>query len=215
MRKISGILILVICLSVGKMALAATAMKIGYVDVAGVFDQYSETKKNKQGLEKEIKVKQEVIKKMGDELKKMRDTLQSQEAALTPEEKKKKNDEIDKKSQELQQYTEEAENDLRKRESELTAEILKKIYQAIEQVGKEKEFTFILDKNNVLYGIDSSNITTEVLNRLENIAKGNVVPAPIIPKDSVNQSTPEYVPPIKSPEEEPYPNSSNPRIKEE
>lgn len=213
MRKISGILILAICLGVSKMTLAATAMKIGYVDVAAVFDQYSETKKNKQGLEKEIKVKQDLIKKMGEELKKMRDTLQSQEATVTPEEKQKKNDEIDRKSQELQKYTEEAESDLRKRESELTAEILKKIYQAIDQIGKEKEFTFILDKNNVLYGVDSSNVTSEVLNRLENVAKGSMVPSPVIPKDSENQSVPEYVPPIKNPEQGQYP--GNPRIRED
>lgn len=167
MKKIVCALMLLAAGSFGNVLLAA-GLKIGYVDIAAVFDQYSGTKKNKEGLEKEIKIKQEVIEKMGEELKKLRESVQAQEATLSPEEKKEKLAEVERKSQELQKYTEEAESDLRKREADLTESILKKIYQIVQQVGKEKEFTIILDKNNVLYGIESWDITEDVLKRIEN-----------------------------------------------
>lgn len=176
MKKICiGILVLGI-VSVNKISFAAAGLKIGCVDIAAVFDQYSETKKNKEGLEKEIKVKQDVIEKMSEELRKLREDVQDQDVSLSPEEKKGKLDEIERKSQELQKYTEDAENDLRKREANLTEDILKKIYQTVQQIGKEKEFTIIIDKNNVLYGVDSLDITADVLKRLENPQKV-IVPA--------------------------------------
>lgn len=169
----------------------AAGLKIGYADIASIFDQYSETKKSKLALEKEIKVKQDAIQKMSDELKGLRENLEAQQNTLSADDKKNKAQEIDRKAQELQKYTEESETQLARRESDITQNILNKIYVIVQQIGKEKGYTLILDKNNVIYGIDAWNVTSDVLTKLEDMSKGTTGPAPLSPPTTgYNQTTP-------------------------
>jgi outer membrane protein len=171
MKKFMAAIILSVILTTAGIALAA-GLKIGYVDIARIFDQYSGTQKAKLVLEKEIKAKQDTIQKMSDEVKNLRESLENQQATVSVDDKKSKAQEIDRKAQELQKFTEDSENELSKKESEFTQTILAKIYAAVQQVGKEKSFSLILDKSNVIFGIDSWNITDDVLKTVE----GGVVP---------------------------------------
>lgn len=164
-RLIAGIII-VSTISCASIALAA-GLKIGYVDVASIFDQYSETKRAKLALEKEIKAKQDTIQKMSDEIKNLRQELDEQQSTLSIDDKKNKAQEIDRKAQDLQKFTEDSEAELSKKEADLTQSILTKIYAAVQQAGKDKGFSLILDKNNVIFGIDSWNITADVLKAVE------------------------------------------------
>lgn len=167
MKKLVATMIVGIIITTAGMVLAA-GLKIGYVDVASIFDQYSETKKAKLALEKEIKAKQDTIQKMSDEIKNLRGELDAQLSTLSIDDKKNKAQEIDRKAQELQKFTEDSETELSKKEADLTQNILTKIYAAVQQVGKDKAFSLILDKNNVIFGIDSWNITPDVLKVVEN-----------------------------------------------
>ena len=199
-RIIAGMILIGIISSAG--VIMAAGLKIGYVDIAAVFDQYSETKKAKLALEKEIKSKQDAIQKMSDEVKNLRQALEVQQEALNPEDKKAKLADIERKSQDLQKFTEESERDLTKKESDLTQGILAKIYAAVQVIGREKSYTLILDKNGVIYGADSWNITDDVLKRLEDQDKGIVVPALPESTSGYGQTKPVIVPssgPVTSP----------------
>ena len=171
MKRLAAGILIATTISYAGLGLAA-GLKIGYVDIASIFDQYSETKKAKLVLEKEIKSKQDTIQKMSDEVKNLREDLEAQQSSIAIEDKVNKAQEIDRKAQELQKFTEDSENELSKKESDLTQNILAKIYAAVQQVGKEKSFSLILDKNNVIFGIDSWNITEDVLKTVE----GGVTP---------------------------------------
>ena len=202
MKKFIAALILSVILTTAGTILAA-GLKIGYVDVAMVFDQYSETKKAKLALEKEIKSKQDAIQKMSDELKNLRQGLEAQQATLSADDKKTKLADIDGKAQDLQKFTEESEGDLTKKESDLTQGILAKIYAAVQAIGKDKGYTLILDKNSVIYGADSWNITDDVVKSLEDQAKGII--APILPESTTGYSqTKPVIVPSSSPVTSPY-----------
>jgi len=169
------------------------------VDIASIFDQYSETKKAKLALEKEIKAKQDTIQKMSDEVKNLRAELETKQSAISVDDKKNKTQEIDRKAQDLQKFTEESETELSKKEADLTQNILTKIYAAVQQVGKDKAFSLILDKTNVIFGIDSWNITTDVLKAVES------GPVPLSTPTSGYIPAPNQAPaPIKDEENSPY-----------
>lgn len=171
MKRLIAVIIVGTIITTTGMGLAA-GLKIGYVDIASIFDQYSETKKAKLALEKEIKAKQDTIQKMSDEVKNLREGLDKQQGTISMDDKKVKAQEIDRKAQELQKFTEDSENELSKKESDLTQTILTKIYAAVQQVGKDKGYSLVLDKNNVIFGIDAWNITPDVLRAVE----GGIVP---------------------------------------
>ncbi len=166
MKKFVAAIILSVILTTAGIVLAA-GLKIGYVDIASIFDQYSETRKAKLALEKEIKAKQDTIQKMSDEVKNMRGALEAQQSTLSAEDKKNKVQEIDRKAQDLQKFTEDSETELSRKEADLTQNILAKIHAAVQQVGKDKGFSLVLDKNNVIFGIDSWDVTADVLRAIE------------------------------------------------
>lgn len=166
MKRLIAIIMVGAILTSASFVLAA-GLKIGYVDVASIFDQFSETKRAKLALEKEIKAKQDTIQKMSDEVKNLRGELEAQQSTLSVDDKKNKAQEIDRKAQDLQKFTEDSETELSKKEADLTQNLLAKIYAAVQQVGKDKGFSLILDKNNVIFGIDSWNITADILKTVE------------------------------------------------
>ncbi len=205
MKKFVAAIILSLILTTAGLALAA-GLKIGYVDIASIFDKYSGTATAKLALEKEIKAKQDTIQKTSDEIKNLRESLDLPQSTLSPEDKKVKAQEIDRKAQELQKFTEDSENELSKKEANLTQEILAKIHAAVQKVGKEKGFSLVLDKNNVIFGIESWNITAEVLKVLE----GGVAPLISSPTGNLPATEQELLPAKQE-----YKEPSNLNIKED
>lgn len=198
MKKLVASLLIGIILSSAGIIFAA-GLKIGYVDIASIFDKYSGTATAKLALEKEIKAKQDTIQKTSDEIKNMRESLDLPQSTLSPEDKKVKAQEIDRKAQELQKFTEDSEDELSKKEAKLTQDILAKIHAAVQRVGKEKGFSLVLDKNNVIFGIESWNITEEVLKVLE----GGVAPLSSSPTGNLPAPGQELLP-AKHEDKEPY-----------
>ncbi len=141
--------------------------KIGYVDVARVFDEYSRTKKAKADLDKEIKLKQQTIRDMEKELRKLRKEFESQKEDLTEEEIRKKERLIEEKSNGIQIFTDAAEAELSEKEAKLTEEIVGEIYDAIYSLGKEENFSLIVDKSNVIYGDITLDLTDRLIKKLE------------------------------------------------
>lgn len=199
MKKLVAAIIIAMLVTTTAGVVLGAGLKIGYVDVASIFDQYSETKKAKLALEKEIKAKQDTIQKMSDEVKNLRAELDAQQGTLSVDDKKNKVQEIDRKAQDLQKFTEDSEAELSQKEADLTQNILTKIYAAVQQAGKEKGFSLILDKNNVIFGIDSWNITADILKMVEG---GSV---PLSGPTSGYMPAPNQPPaPIKDEENSPY-----------
>lgn len=143
------------------------SVKIGYVDVARVFDEYSRTKKAKEDLDKEIKLKQQTIRDMEKELRKLRKEFESQKEDLTEEEIRKKERLIEEKSNSIQIFTDAAEAELSEKEAKLTEEIVGEIYDTIHSLGEDENFSLILDKSNVIYGDKALDLTDRLIKKLE------------------------------------------------
>src|SRR3989338_8111818 len=92
----------------------AQEMKIGYLDVAKVFDEYRKTKEQDAALEGEAKVKQSDRDKMVAEITRLRDETE----LLSEKGKKDKQVIIDDKVRKLQEFDGVVRNDLRKKRDE-------------------------------------------------------------------------------------------------
>jgi Skp family chaperone for outer membrane proteins len=53
--------------------------------------------------------------------------------------------------------------DLQRKNNEMMAEILKELEQVVNEVGKAEKFTFILEKTQILYSDQGTDITTKVI----------------------------------------------------
>lgn len=142
---------------------AADLAKVGYVDMDRVFDEYTETQKASQELNKEINARRKEITKLENEITTMREELNTQEALLSKEEREKRIKEFNQKILDLQKYVRDVEMDLARKEETMTKKLITEILNVIKKVGEKEGYTLILRKDSILYGGDGMDLTDEVI----------------------------------------------------
>ena len=140
----------------------AKEYKIGYVDLAKIFDEYKKTKESEKALTEKGKVKEEERKKLVDELRKLKD----EQALLSDKGKADKQTVVDTKIKNLQDFDRKTRDDLVKERNDLLADIMKDIEKVVTAYAKETNYDIILNSRTLLYGGEQYDVTNEVLNRL-------------------------------------------------
>lgn len=135
-------------------------LKIGYVNIFKVFNEYGKTKdydlkleQNKKEIEKKLETKKETIEKIQNKLSLLKDSEKAKE-----EEKMKKevNDYRDAERKAL--------IDIKKERDEKMKEIIEDINKVIEDYAKKNKFDLIVNESAVLYGDKAMDITTDIMN---------------------------------------------------
>ncbi len=148
----------------GVLAGAAYAEKIAFVDVAKTFDSYEKTKQNDTVLAEEGKKKQAQRDTMIQEIRRLKDEL----ALLADKNKEEKQVAIDEKVKGLQEFDQKAREELSKKRDEAVREILKDIDTVMNDYGKQKGYDLIFNERALLYRSDKFDVTTDILNELNN-----------------------------------------------
>ncbi|MBI1992700.1 MAG: OmpH family outer membrane protein [Candidatus Omnitrophica bacterium] len=151
----------------GDASLAGAAeLKVGFVDLAKVFDGYERTKQSDAMLEKKGKQKEAELEGRMNELKKLRQGLE----LLNDEAREAKSREIEERSEELQRFRTAAARDLRRERDKAAKDILQEIRVGIEDYAKANSFSLILDERSLLYGQAAYDATAEMLKLLNSRA---------------------------------------------
>ncbi|MDP2912572.1 MAG: OmpH family outer membrane protein [Candidatus Omnitrophota bacterium] len=140
----------------------AREYKIGYVDLARVFDEYKKTKDSEKVLEEKGKAKENERKKFVDELK----TLKDEQALLSEKAKAEKQAVIDNKIKNLQEFDTAARDELMKARNDMLGGILKSIEKVVDDYAKQTGYDLVLNSRMLLYGAEQYDLTSEVLTRL-------------------------------------------------
>ena len=140
----------------------AADLKIGYVNVAKVFDGYERTKASDAGLEKQGKQKEAELEGRMTELKKLRQGLEP----LNDEAREAKTKEVEEKADELQRFRASTARDLGRERDKIAKEILKEIQDGVEEYAKANSFALILDQRSLLYAQPAYDVTDGVLKLL-------------------------------------------------
>lgn len=147
------------------------AQKIGYTNIELILAYMPESKLVESQLdafsstlEKEIKQRSESYQAS------LNDYISKKEAnKLTEPEEQKLIAELQDAEKEINNMTQRAESNLLKKQEELMQPIILKIQQAIDAIAIEKGFAFILNQTtglNILYGLQSLDITTDLAQKL-------------------------------------------------
>lgn len=142
----------------------AKDMKIGYVFMAKVFDEYQKTKDSEKVLADKGKDKEAERKKMIDELKKLKD----EQALLSDKAKAEKQTAIDAKMKTLQDFDLKTRDELLKERNDMLSGIMGDITKVITDYAKAEGYDMIFnsDPRVMLYGTEQGDITAEILKRL-------------------------------------------------
>jgi len=140
----------------------AKEIKIGYVDLAKVFEEYKKTKDSEKTLEEKGKAKEAERAKMIDEIKKLKD----EQALLSEKAKTEKQGPIDTKIKALQEYDTTTRNALVKERNDALGGIMKDIEKVVNDYAKASGYDYVLNSRMLLYGSDQYDLTAEILSRL-------------------------------------------------
>jgi outer membrane protein len=141
---------------------SAKEYKIGYVDLAKVFDEYKKTKDSEKNLEAKGKAKEADRNKMIEELRKMKD----EQALLSEKAKAEKQTIIDNKIKALQDFDKTTRDELVKERNDMLALILKDIEKVVTDYSKANGYDLILNSRMLLYGGEQYDLTKEISGRL-------------------------------------------------
>ena len=161
------------------MVWAQDDMKIGVVDLERVVNEVSEGVAVKAELKKKYEAKQAILDKKQDEAQKLKDALEGSGAAvMKPEAKQAKFTELQKKAGEVQQLYMTMQQEMQKDQQEAMGAIMEKANAIFQQIGKEGDYTLLLNKSQggVLFAKSGLDLTEEVIRRYNAAYKAKAAP---------------------------------------
>ena len=163
MRKIIAVLIMVLFCTWGIFSFAEE-MKLGYINLKKLLDDYDKVKDGEDVLLKQAEQKNAEREKLVKEIKSLREKVD----LLKDKQKEQKQQELEEKVKSLQDFTYQTRTDLREDRDEKFREIMKEVKTVIEEYGSSRKYNIIIDDTLLLYkeaGLDVTDDVVKILNQ--------------------------------------------------
>lgn len=134
-------------------------LKIGYVDIFKVFNEYGKTKE----YDKTLEVRKQKVEKQLKEKKNTLDKMQKKLSILKESEKAKEQEKIAKVVEEYRDLERTAFIDIKKARDTKMKEIIEDINKIIDDYAKKHKFNLVVNENAVLYGDKAMDVTSDIL----------------------------------------------------
>ena len=153
-------------------------IKIGYVDSNEIMSNFEEVRQVQVDLEKEQRRLEGDLNNLISRLDSLKQDYQRQRLLMSESRRNEKENEITNMEKSVQQFQLDKfgpEGEIYKKQNQLLKPVLGKIDAAIQQVGSDRGYDFILDAMSgaLLYALDSHNLTEAVMDELSK-ATGSV-----------------------------------------
>ena len=161
-------------LSLVLLSFVLAEIKIGYVDSNEIMSNFEEVRQVQVDLEKEQRRLESEFNSLVAQLDSLKQDYERQRLLMSETRRLKKENEITnmkKSAEEFQLKKFGPEGEIYRKQNELLKPVLKKIDDAIQKVGSEQGYDFILDAMSgaLLYALDSHNLTEDVMVELGKI----------------------------------------------
>lgn len=146
---------------------AQAAPKIAFVDLEYALNNVEEGKKAKAVLEQDFKRKKDELDGTRAKLTAMETELKSQTLVLSDDVRRQKEAELAAAVARYDADLKAARDGWQKKEASLTRDLLERLTQIVQQMGKDGNYTFILERHDasVLYAQANVDLTKQVIER--------------------------------------------------
>ena len=160
------------------LSIAFSEIKIGYVDSNEIMNNFEEVRQVQVDLEKEQKRLEAEFNDLVYSLDSLKQDYERQRLLMSDTRRNEKENEITSKEKSIQKFQLDKfgpEGEIYRKQNQLLKPVLGKIDDAIQKVGSERGYDFILDAMSgaLLYALDSHNLTEDVMEELSK-ATGSV-----------------------------------------
>ena len=160
------------------LSIAFSEIKMGYVDSNEIMNNFEEVRQVQVDLEKEQKRLEAEFNDLVYSLDSLKQDYERQRLLMSDTRRNEKETEIANKEKSIQKFQLDKfgpEGEIYRKQNQLLKPVLGKIDEAIQKVGNERGYDFILDAMSgaLLYALDSHNLTEDVMEELSK-ATGSV-----------------------------------------
>jgi len=156
------LVVLLLALS-ASFAQAQERLKIGFIDVQRVIAESNSGKRAKERFQAQIKKVEADLLKERQELERLKADIEKKGPLLKEEERRNLETDFQKRSVNLQRSMGDYQEELRQRESAMMADILKELEGIVADFGKAEKFTLILERSQILYSDQGTDVTNKVI----------------------------------------------------
>ena len=160
---------IILTLTLASIALAD--IKIGYVDSNEIMNNFDEVRQVQADLEKEQRRLESEFNELVFGLDSLKQDYERQRLLMSDTRRNEKENEIVSKEKSVQKFQLDKfgpEGEIYRIQNKLLKPVLEKIDAAIQKVGSERGYDFILDAMSgaLLYALDSHNLTEDIMDEL-------------------------------------------------
>ncbi|MCX7661957.1 MAG: OmpH family outer membrane protein [Candidatus Omnitrophica bacterium] len=156
------VLFLVLFFLVGTVAFSYAEVKLAYVDLSRIFEEYNKTKDYDKVLTSQQDAYEKERQKKVDEIKQIEDKLN----LLSDKEKENQKKQLEDKVKALREFDQAKQTDLRKQQDEKMREILKDIEQTIRQYAESQGYSLVFNDRVLVYQAKTLDITDKIIEAL-------------------------------------------------
>ena len=150
-------------------------IRVGFIDIQRAIGDSQAGKKARERFQAQVKkVEVELLKEKG-EVEKLKVEVDKKGPLLKEDDRKKLESELQRRVVGYQRNMRDSQEELRQKEGEMTADILKELETIVTEVGKNDKFTLILERSQVLYSDQAMDITGKVIDLYNNRASAKAV----------------------------------------
>jgi len=148
-------------------------LKIGYVDSQTILSKLPDAQDARQKLDSFIRDWKIELQKMENEKKAKEDDYDRRKLIMTEQTRSELEGEIQKLDKQISDYRDQkfgTKGELFQKQEELMKPIQNKVFNAIQDVAKEQDLDFVLDRSSqlsILYAKDKYDITSQVMDKLK------------------------------------------------
>lgn len=137
--------------------------RMGFIDLQRALSETKEWQEKSGEFKKEFEREQILISAREAKIAKMLEDINKQSMVLDPTLKKEKEDAFRAERRDFERYVKDKSEEFSAKEKEMTEEVIKKMVKVLKKIGKEKDFTMILEKKSTLYMDEDKDITSAVV----------------------------------------------------
>ena len=152
-----------ILLALAAPAWAQEKIKIGFIDIQRVISDSQAGKKAKERFQAQLKKVEADLLKEKQEVEKLKSEFDKKGPLLKEEDRKNLEKEFQRRYVGYQRNARDFDEELRQRQGEMTADILKDLEKVVTEIGKNEKFTLIMERSQLLYSDPGIDITSKVI----------------------------------------------------
>ncbi|MDT8444276.1 MAG: OmpH family outer membrane protein [Desulfuromonadales bacterium] len=167
------VVLLLVCVGLVASPVMAEVQKIGYVDLQKALNMSAAGKVAKEKIKTKVQSYDVEVQQRQEELKKIKEDLEKQAMLLSDEARNAKEREYQQKVKDYQRFTKDIQETLQQTDADLTRKILESLLKVVQDVGKNRGYTLVLEKteSSIVYADESIDMTDEVIKAFDQQGK--------------------------------------------